>query len=283
MSGRKGFALLTLEQEQVLKQDLENLWMQKNIQGDPMWSSKQIATALGFGSTDSDLPYSHIHPDRVMYYRHKFGLEKRHDHIRYSHRYKHGRVEDVLDIDEAIKAIDNIPVGSWHGKRKQAGMSLLFWGGARNTENRMLLNKDFEYVEDLEGNELLRVNLFRLKKGANISRLDATYPIELSLDWAFVPYLTKWIDRFSPEERPFKCDRTTFWRWVKSVFGEDKYAHWLRLNRITFFCSDNRFSIAEIKAFTGLNIMTIDSYISKSRRYTLSTTKKMGEFIFERN
>ena len=281
--GRAGYSLLTTEQEQVLKQELDYWWNLKNIQGDPMWSAMQIATALGFGSEDPSHPYAHIDPHRIYHYRHKFGLPKRHHHIRYEHRYKYGKQEELLDLDQAIKAIDTITTGSWNGKRKQAGASLSFWGGARNSENRMLIRDDFEYDEDMEGNELLRINLFRLKKGTSITRQDATYPIELRADWMFVPYIINWIERFKGKERPFNCHSITWWRWHKDVFGDQFYPHWLRLNRITFFCSDPRFSIAEIRTFTGLNLLTIDHYISKSRRFTLSATEKMNTFMFERN
>ena len=147
----------------------------------------------------------------------------------------------------------------------------------------MLTRNDFEFDKDIDGNEVLRIIVFRLKKGDRVTRQHATYPIELRTDWAFLPEIIKWIERFSDKERPWKVDRTTWWRWTKKVFGKKFYLHWQRLNRISFVCSDPRFSLLEIRNFTGLHLATIEAYMTKSRRYTLTATSKMNEYLYEKN
>ena len=75
----RGFSLLTLEQEEELKAQLEALWMLKDPEGSPKFTQKQIAKALGFGGIevlpDGTLnPYADLDPHRVYYYRYKFNL-----------------------------------------------------------------------------------------------------------------------------------------------------------------------------------------------------------------
>ncbi|MHA1972564.1 MAG: hypothetical protein ACTSW1_06215, partial [Candidatus Hodarchaeales archaeon] len=191
--------------------------------------------------------------------------------------------DEILDLDECIKRLESIDDRNWHGRRKKAGCALGFWGGFRNTENRMLLRSDFEFDNDPEGNEVLRVSAYRLKKGRNVTSEEATYPIELRVDWSFVSLIIDWIELFEPFERPWNVSsRQTWLNWHKDVFGERFYPHWLRENRITFFCSDPRFSIAEIRNWTGLHLITIEEYISKSRRFTITATQKINQYLIEK-
>ncbi len=280
----KGVNLLKPEQEAALKQQLEALWSLRDPRtGAPKYEGRQIAVALGFGSSEvPDNPYAKLEPERVWYYRKKFGLEKRNDTIKYPHRYKYGKQDSILDLDDFIKRIERDQEVDYTSKRRRRGCMLGFWGGFRNTENRHLLREDFEFDQNPDGEEVLRVNVFRLKKGRLVTREQATYPIELRLDWVFVHDIVDYIEEFKPNERPWEVDRTTWWRWHKEVFGKKFYPHWLRENRITFFCSDPRFSIAEIRNWTGLHLVTIEEYISKSRRFSITATEKMSQYMFER-
>ena len=90
----------------------------------------------------------------------------------------------------------------------------------------MLTRNDFEFDQDIEGNEVLRIIAFRLKKGSRVTREQATYTIELRNEWAFVPELVAWIERFSGQERVFDVGRTSWWNWTKEVFGKKFYPHW---------------------------------------------------------
>ena len=280
----KGTNLLTPDQEAELKDTLEYWWMKKNSQGEFQYTGMEIAkNVLAFGDPNiPDNPYIHLEPERIYYYRNKFGLPKRDNGKRHPHRYKHGKQDDILDLDEYIKKMDAVDDMTFHNRRKKAGVALGFWGGARNSENRMLQNKDFQFAEDTNGNELLRVTIFRLKKGRQITKQEATFPIELRTDWNYVPDIIKWIEKYSPNERPWKVSRRSWLNWHKEILGEKFYPHYLRLNTISVMCSDPRFSIAEIRAFTGLHLATIENYLSKSRRFTLSATDKLDTFRFRR-
>lgn len=285
---KRGYKTLTEEEEIELEDRLYRLWMLEDENGEPKFTGKQIAKALGFDGVKtlpdgSPNPYADIPLDRIYHYRHKFDLPKRHDHTRYPHRYKYGKQDDMIDLKDVFEKIENIESGSFHGKRKRSGCSLGFWGGFRNTENLRLKRKDFEYDEDMHGKEMLRINAFRLKKGDIVSKDQATYPIELPLDWLLVDYIADWVERYDPEERPWNVTRKTYWAWIKDVFGEKKYPHWLRNNRISYFCSDPRFSLAEVRKWTGLHLVTIDNYITKSRRLTLTATEKMSQKMKEKN
>ncbi len=117
----KGYSILTPEQEAELEDQLTELWVMEDEKGDPKYTGKKIAKALGFGGVavlpDGSLnPYHLLEADRVYHYRHKFGLPKRHNHRRYPHRYKYGKQDEILDLDEMIKKVDAIDTGSFHGK-----------------------------------------------------------------------------------------------------------------------------------------------------------------------
>jgi len=279
MSG-KGINILTPEQEEVLRKELEKWWNMKDSNGRPMLTGMEIAKkCLGFGDPNiPNNPYVEIPPERIYYYRKKFNLPLRDEGYRHPRRYAYGKQESVLDLDKFIERIEAIPRTSFNNRRKRAGVSLGFWGGARNSENRNLRRKDFDYTEDQYGNELLRVNLYRLKKGRRIRKEDTLYPIELRLTWPFVREVANWIEQFNPEERPWPVTRKTWWRWHKEILGPNFYPHYLRQNVITIMCSDPRFSIAEIRAWTGLHLITIQNYISKSRRFTLTATEKINTY-----
>ncbi|MHA1287541.1 MAG: hypothetical protein ACTSPB_09070 [Candidatus Thorarchaeota archaeon] len=282
----KGINLLTEEQEKQLKIELEALWTAKNTRGDYIYDGKEIAKALGFGG-ERDLgggrvnPYADLDPERVYYYRHKFELEKRSDKVNYPHRYKYGKQDAILDLDVLIKRLEKIGEQTFHRRRMTAGCALGFWGGFRNTENRLLTVNDFEFDETPNGQEILRVDVFRLKKG-DIPRFQATFPVELRLDWVFVDKIIKWIENYEGDQRPWDVSRWTWWNWHKKVFGEKFYPHWLRENVITLFCSNPNVSIAEIHKWTGLHLVTINEYISKSRRFSITATEKMHEYRVEK-
>jgi len=280
----KGINRLTPDQEAELKIILEDWWLRKDSQGNYMYGGMEIAkNVLGFGDPNiPDNPYIHIPPDRIYYYRMKLGIEKRDTGERHPHRYKYGKQDDILDLDEFIKKVEGVDSLTYHHRRKKAGVALGFWGGARNSENRMLTAGDFEFDEDPSGNELLRVNLFRLKKGKDITRQEGTYPIELRTDWTFVPEIIAWIEKYDPKDRPWNVSRRSWLNWHKEILGKEFYPHYLRNNTISVMCSDPRFSIAEIRNWTGLHLVTIENYISKSRRFTISATEKLDTFRFQR-
>ena len=264
-------ALLEPENERLLKKELTKLW--KDVKSDgSKYTGPEIARMLGFGVPGG--PFERLKPLNVYHYRHKFDLPKRSEKINYPNRYSKGKQEEPMDLAEVIHGIEAIPSGSFHGKRMRTYNGLVFWSGLRNTEIRMLTPNDIEFTRDS-----LTINAFRLKKG-DIPREQATYPLELRLGWMFVDEIESWVKRFKDDEKIWDVDRTQGWRWVKKAFPEH-YPHFFRLNVITLMCSDPRFSIAEIRAWTGLHIVTINSYISKSGRFATTAADKMSQIMME--
>jgi len=266
-------ALLTPSEERILKRELKKLWMIKNNEGNWAYSGPQIAKMLGFGVPGS--PYVHIKPVYVYNYRQKFNLPIRFEKKSYLHRYAHGKQEEPLDLSEWIGLIDQIPWGSFHGKRKRSFNALVFWTGLRNTEMRILTPDEIELERDR-----IIIHAFRLKKSSELSVRERTYDVELRLEWVFVEEIYDWVNRFSPGETIWDVSRKQAWVWVKEIYPEG-YPHMMRLNRITAMCRDPRFSLAEIRAWSGLHISTIEAYISKSGRFVTTAADKMTQIMSE--
>jgi len=275
-----GQQLLSDKQEKQLKKDLKVLWMAKTPDGGWKYTGKQIAKALGFGAKEiPDNPYANIPPVQIYNYRMKFELPKRRAYRGYPHRYKHGKQEEEIDLLEIMRRVEAVESFTFHGKRKRAAYIFIFWGGLRNTENRNATPSDCV----IDADQVI-VDMFRLKKGSNVSVDEATYPIELRRKWWGVEELVQWIYRVEDEKgsnaKLFAVSRKTLWTWVKELFPKG-YPHQLRLSRITYFCSDPDFSIAQIRSWTGLHLITIDKYIAKSGRYVTEAADLMTEKMDE--
>ncbi len=266
-------ALLDKSEERILKRELKKLWMTKTEQGDWVFTGPQIAKILEFGEPGS--PYTHIKPVYVFNYRQKFNLPIRFEKKSYPHRYAHGKQDEPLDLSAWIGLIEQIPSGSFHGKRKRSFNALVFWTGLRNSEMRILTPEDIELERDR-----IIIKAFRLKKSSKLSVKDRTYNVELRLSWYFVEEIYDWVNRFSPGETLWNVSRKQAWVWVKEIYPEG-YPHMMRLNRITAMCSDPRFSLAEIRAWSGLHISTIEAYISKSGRFATTAADKMTDLMLE--
>jgi len=258
---------LNNEELRQLKKIMTPLWKAKDGEGNYKYTGIQIAELLGFGEEGS---FQKLSPESVYYWRQVLGLPTRREYRGYPQRYKYGKQEEPLDLTDWVKKIDEIPLTSYHNRRKRTYCELDFWSGLRNREISLLTRNDFT----LEGKSLL-IDAFRLKKKVK-RREEAIYPLELRLNWIFVEEIWDWVKRFKADEHPWNVHRSTAWTWVKQIMPK-AYPHYFRENRITALCSDPRFSIAEIRAWTGLHLITINYYISKSKRFVTSVAEKMDE------
>lgn len=256
----------------LLKKELKTLWMAKNEEGGWAFNGKQIAKMLGFGVPGG--PFETLSPENVYHYRQYFGFKKRSNKITHPHRYKHGKQDEPIDLSDWIKRIDTIPKFGFNSKRRRTFNEFVFWTGLRKGELLIMTPSDIV----IDGERMI-INAFRLKKG-DVSREEATYPLELRLGWLFVDEIYDWVNRFDENERIYDIHPWTAWNYVKSIYPEG-YPHYMRLNRITAMCSDPRFSIAEIRAWTGLHIVTINEYISKSGRFATTAAQKMTDIMAE--
>ena len=266
-------SLLNPEEEQELKAKIADYWMLKGRDGKPLMTGIQIAQKLRFGETDG--PYPFLDPEYIYFFREKFDLPVRREYRGYPHRYKN-KQEEPIDLTEQIRRIDGLPDFGFHAKRRRSFNILDFWTGLRAMEIIMLKMGDIT----VDGDRIV-INAFRLKKNRKLPREAKIYPLELRTKWPFVECLVDWFERFpSPEEHPFEMNRWTAWNYVKQLWPEG-YPHMYRFNRITALCDDPRFSITEIRAWTGLHIVTINNYISKSGRYATQAADKMSDNINE--
>ena len=168
--GLRGYSILTSEQEVKLREEIEPLWNLKNVDGTFRYTGIEIAEAIGFGKTGiPGNPYTYLKPERIYNYRQKLGIQPRREYRGYPHRYKN-KQEEPLDLDLVIKKIEAVPCRDFNNLRKRAGFAFGFWSGLRNTENRLLTRGDFVFDVNPFGDEVLRCNAFRLKKGRQVSR-----------------------------------------------------------------------------------------------------------------
>ena len=107
--GLRGYSILTSEQEEKLRDEIEPLWNLKNVDGTYRYTGTEIAKAIGFGKTEvPDNPYTHLKPERIYNYRQKLGIEPRREYRGYPHRYKNKR-DEVLKIDDVVSRIEAVP------------------------------------------------------------------------------------------------------------------------------------------------------------------------------
>lgn len=250
--------VLTVDQEQDLKEKMEPLW----AMGTP---GPEIAKILGFGELGE---YEKLKPEYIYNYRQRFNLPKRYDRKHYPHRYKYGKQQEPISASEFFKRIDKLSSSSYHHKRKRSFNIVCFYSGLRQGEWRLVRRDDIK----IDGDNII-VNAFRLKKG-NIPAEDATHPIILKKYWKLIPEFLDWIGRFGTGERIFNISATTAWKYVKDIFPKG-YPHYYRLVRITDMCNNTNMTVAEIRNWTFLHLSTIQSYISKSRRIVEAAADKM--------
>jgi len=136
--GLRDYSILSPEQEQELKEKIEALWYLKDENGDWRYTGTQIARAIGFRAKEApDNPYAYLEPERIYNYRRKLGIEPRREPRGYPHRYRNKQT-DPIDLDTIIRKVEAVPCRDFNNRRKRAGFMLGFWGGFRNTENRLL-------------------------------------------------------------------------------------------------------------------------------------------------
>jgi len=75
---------------------------------------------------------------------------------------------------------------------------------------------------------------------------------------------------------------TKAWNLVKQVLGENYYAHFLRLNRITEICCDPNVSLARLKSYTGIKSLdALNAYLGVSKREQKATLDFMDKQQFQ--
>jgi len=140
---------------------------------------------------------------------------------------------------------------------------------------------DFEIKSDL-----LTIHLLRKKK--KYSRNVTDEPINVPLAFPKMDEVVEWLQKkewkknHNPLNRPWNISHQTAWRYVNQVFP-GYYPHFFRFNYITEEANDPETSLAELRAKTGLHIVTLNSYLMKSERLQEAIDKRRLKRMNMRN
>jgi len=142
--------------------------------------------------------------------------------------------------------------------------ALLYYTGIRCTEALRARREQFSLQNERIYFEVLK----RLKHGS------LTPPLTVPLNKPYAQTIWKSVEQTKPKKRVFPYCRKTGYNIVSRLWF---YPHHLRLTRITDLLNARdkhgarRFSIPEIKTYTGLTLSALNFYIG------LATIEKMGE------
>jgi hypothetical protein len=266
--------LLKPEIEEKLEADLEPLWTDG-------LTAKQIAERLEFGTPEGT--YKKLKPMHVYFYREKFGFRRRKKGIKKNRpRYK-DKQDTTMDFTEFQETLnDKVPKSDDPKvKRKRAYLILSFWTPLRKSEIIERVRKDFT-----RRGGRLKINLYRKKK---FYRKNAeSEPFFLPLSTPMLDEVVDWIfgtvdgeKRFQPDERPFNFTGWTAWKYVHDVF-DGLYPHFFRFDWVTKAIenADNVAAIIpELLRDTGMDVLTIMSYVMKNPKQRTSITDREIEIL----
>jgi hypothetical protein len=239
-----------------LKEKLTPLWQR------PDMTAPMIAKELKFGLSGTD--FQKLKMYHVYFYRAKFGLPPRRERIKGFSRYKN-KQEELMSYETFCEVLDKkLDRKTFHHRRQRSYLILHYWTPLRKSEIYERVISDFEIKSDL-----LTIHLLRKKK--KYSRNVTDEPINVPLAFPKMDEVIEWLQKKewkknnNPLNRPWNISHQTAWRYVNQIFP-GYYPHFFRFNYITEEANDPETSLAELRAKTGLHIVTLNSYLMKSER-----------------
>jgi len=192
--------------------------------------------------------------------------------------YAHGKQEEVMEQEEVEKRYNN----AYLDLQQSAYFFCLDYTGARKSEIYELPISKFKLTPTA-----VELDIFRKKHSAQTS------PIALQLDWFGVDKIVEWYKKrihgkpslktiyiFNNKLNPpcQKVKKSDLWMFptigkgtalaiCKKVYGDDKYAHYARLNRLTKLGSNPEASLVMLKSFSGIKSMrALEHYMGTSKK-----------------
>lgn len=267
--------LLKPEVEAELEKDLTRFWFSKDKDG-RKYKGKDIARMLCFGV--EGMPYEKLKPCYVYYYRQKFGLHRRRKapFRKGTSRYK-DKQEEIMPWQQFESVLNERVPKCPSNRRKRSYLILHYWTPLRSSEIFQRKIDDFELMQTK-----LIIHLLRKKKHYKPSEKDE--PLEVPLALPLMNEVVEWLEgkewkvepprptkrklkhkrRLNPENRPWNISSWTAWKYVSEVFP-NYYPHFWRFNWITQAFAKHA-DIPELKAATGLHIVTLNSYVMAPKR-----------------
>lgn len=271
--------LLKPEVEEQLKQEMLKYWRGGTL-------AKDIANILDFGKVGSK--YEKLKPCYVYYYRIKFGFQHRNKPPRKAgqSRYKH-KQKDIMSFSEFKETLnEKVKPDTFEHRRQRAFDTLLFWSPLRSSEIYDRTIDDFEITETK-----LIIHLQRKKKKYKTPEEDE--PLEIPLSLPMIDEVTAFIEgkewkkkiivgrrengrrKRELSNRPFCISDTTAWTYIKDVF-KNFYPHYYRFRFITHGLNKG-VNVSQIKAATGLHLVTINEYLMAPTRLQSQVYEKIAE------
>lgn len=255
--------ILNEKTEAKLKKELSELWS-KGL------TANEIAEKLEFGKLGG--PYEKLKVYHVYFYRSKFGLPPRRVRPKGKPRYK-DKKEDVMPFNVFKETLNRkIPKKGFFNRRKRTYLILHYWTPLRKSEIYERSIEDFTLKDGF-----LKIDLLRKKK--QYPKTVKSEPIEVLLALPLmnevIEWLTKeeWKSPENKENRPWNISGQTAWKYVKEVFAEH-YPHFFRFNYITDGFEDPQTTLVEMKTKTGLHVVTLNTYLMKSKRKRMALDER---------
>ena len=261
----------------------EDLKEKLEIKLTPLWkanmSASRIAEELQFGVPGTD--FQKLKPYHAYFYRSKFGLHPRRKRESGVPRYNNEQT-DLMSSETFFQILDKkLDKKTFHNRRQRSYLILHYWTPLRKSEIYERVISDFEIKADT-----LVVHLLRKKKKYKPSVTDE--PINVPLAFPKMEEVVEWLRKEewkrenNPLNRPWNISHQTAWLYVNQIFP-GYYPHFFRFNYITEEANDPETSLAELKAKTGLHLVTLNSYLMTSERLQEAIDKRRLERIKKEN
>jgi len=231
----------------------------------------------------------------------------------YPHRYKYGKIKNPIDLDKFTILMSRAPLVAVEGypvEMIQAAHAMFYWTGFRRSE--VLGRPQIRYLVDCpnclpkgkKGAVSVSCTLCRgkgqvVKTGKphrGLVKEDLKFedhfllvysvgeqvlkhgkreaPVWLHDSLPFVPLIIEQWHRTQAHQKVFPIPLMTFWRICKRM--EPRFTtHFYRHNRVTDLASDEKMSLVDVCAQTGLTPETVSSYMMRSGRFTRNVGDRM--------
>jgi len=210
----------------------------------------------------------------------------------YPHRYKHGKLEHTItleEFDQMVEVIDSLDLKI--GRKVfsplfvKSLLSVLYWTGLRKTEvigavpHRYRVKDGFKFTAKIEG--ILKRHIIERDDKLYITALARKHgkresPLIIHLSRLHANLIKEQWLRTEEKERVWVINEWRCWALFKKI-DYKFYPHWLRFIRITKLAEDPRNSLADICAWTGLTPQTVSVYLARAGRYTEEVAERMEE------
>jgi len=231
----------------------------------------------------------------------------------YPHRYKYGKIKNPVDLDKFTILLSRVPLVDLEGypvEMVQAAHALFFWTGFRRSE--VLGRAQIHYLVDCpnclpKGKKgFVSANCLRCHGSGKVEAIGKPHrglvkedmkfedrfllvysigeqvlkhgrreaPVWLHESLPFVPLIIEQWHRTQAHQKVFPIAHVAFWNICKRM--DPRFTtHFYRHNRVTDLASDEKMSLVDVCAQTGLTPETVSACMMRSGRFTRNVGDRM--------